>query len=286
MKKNPFGDFLSLTKPRLNLLALLTNLAGYLLGSTGGTSWRLLFFSLAGATLLAAGCGALNQWLEVDADKRMKRTKKRPLPAGRLPLHQAFWFGAILSGAGVLLLLWQVNELTAFLGLCAFVSYVLLYTPLKKITSLCTIVGAVPGALPPLMGYAAATGTTGLEGWTLFCILFFWQMPHFLAIGWIYRDDYERAGFPMLSVRDPKGELTGLVAVVYALALLPVSLLPVYLRMTGPIYFWIALVLSLTFVGFAAALAKNRTLAQARRLFWASILYLPFLFTAMVLNKG
>jgi protoheme IX farnesyltransferase len=286
LKPHTLADYLSLTKPRLNLLAILTNLAGFLLGTTGSLSWRLLAFSLLGATLLAGGCGALNQWLEVEADKKMIRTKKRPLPAGRLSPHRAFWFGAALSGAGILVLLWQVNELTAFLGFCAFVSYVVLYTPLKKITSLCTAVGAVPGALPPLMGYAAASGATGLEGWTLFCILFFWQMPHFLAIGWIYRDDYKRAGFPMLAVRDPKGELTGLVAVVYAMALLPVSLLPVYLRMTGPVYFWIALVLSLAFVGFALALAKNRTLPQARRLFWASILYLPFLFTAMVLNKG
>lgn len=286
MNSKPLSDYLSLTKPRLNLLAILTNLAGFLLGSPGPILWRLLFFSLLGATLLAGGCGALNQWLEVEADKKMTRTQKRPLPSGRLPLLQAFWFGAVLSAAGIFVLFFQVNELTAFLGFGAFVSYVVLYTPLKKITSLCTAVGAVPGALPPLMGYAAASSTTGLEGWTLFCILFFWQMPHFLAIGWIYREDYKRAGFPMLSVRDPKGELTGLVAVVYAVALLPISLLPAYLRMAGHVYFWIALVLSLTFVGFAAALAKNRTLSQARRLFWASILYLPFLFTAMVLNKG
>ncbi len=286
MKSQFLGDYLALTKPRLNLLAILTNLAGFLLGSRQSPDWCLLFFSLLGATLLAGGCGALNQWLEVDADKKMTRTNQRPLPSGRLPLLQAFWFGVVLSAAGIGVLFWQVNELSAFLGFGAFVSYVLLYTPLKKITSLCTAVGAVPGALPPLMGYAAASGTTGLEGWTLFCILFFWQMPHFLAIGWIYREDYKRAGFPMLSVRDPKGELTGLVAVVYAMALLPLSLLPAYLRMTGHVYFWIALVLSLTFLGFAAALAKNRTLAQARKLFWASILYLPFLFTAMVINKG
>ncbi len=286
MKPAPFRDFISLTKPRLNFLALLTNLAGFLLGTTGPVHWQVLFFSLMGASLLAGGCGALNQWLEVEADKKMSRTQKRPLPDGRLPLGQAFWFGALLSLGGVGLLLCKVNELTAFLGLCAFVSYVVLYTPLKKITSLCTVVGAVPGALPPLMGYAAASGNTGLEGFTLFSILFFWQMPHFLAIGWIYREDYERAGFPMLSVRDPKGEWTGLVAVTYSLALLPVSLLPVYLRMTGPMYFWIALVLSLVFLGFAIGLARHRTLAQARRLFWVSILYLPFLFTAMVASKG
>ncbi len=286
MKTSMLSDYLSLTKPRLNFLAILTNLAGFLLGSPGTLAWKTLLFSLVGATLLAGGCGALNQWFEVEADKRMTRTQKRPLPDDRLPLGQAFWFGLALSLAGILTLFLKVNELTAFLGFCAFVSYVVLYTPLKKITSLCTVVGAVPGALPPLMGYAAATNHTGLEGFTLFSILFFWQMPHFLAIGWIYRQDYERAGFPMLSVRDPKGELTGLVAVVYSLALLPVSVLPVYLHMTGPVYFWIALVLSLAFVGFAVALAKNRSLAQARKLFWVSILYLPCLFAAMVMDKG
>jgi len=279
-------DYLTLTKPRLNSLAIVTALAGFYLGSVPPFDWALLSWSLLGTTAVAGGCGTLNQWLESEADKRMTRTRKRPLPAGRLKREQAFWFGIGLSAVGVMVLFFFVNDLAAFLGLAALVSYLFFYTPLKKITSLCTVVGAVPGAIPPLMGWAAAKDAIGPEGWALFAILFFWQMPHFLSIGWMYRDDYARAGFPMLAVIDPKGGSTGLMAVVYAVALLPVSLLPGYFHMTGKVYFWAALVLSSTFLFYSCRMAWHRSLYNARGLFWFSITYLPILFLVMVLDKA
>lgn len=278
-------DYVTLTKPRLNFLALLTTAAGFYMGSPSPMNGWLFFFAVVGATGVAAGCGALNQWLEADIDRHMKRTQKRPLPSGKLSRSRAFWFGLALSALGLGLLYWQVNELTAFLGLCALVSYLVFYTPLKKITSLCTVVGAVPGAIPPIMGWAAAREQVGPEGWTLFFILFLWQMPHFLAIGWMYREDYARAGFPMLSVLDPKGGTTGLMAMVYAFALLPVSLMPTYFRMAGQVYFWLALALSSGFLVYSFLLARHKTLRHARGLFWFSITYLPLLFLAMVLDR-
>ena len=280
-----FRDYITLTKPRLNAEAVFTSLMGFCLGSTRPFHGGLLVVSLLGITAVAAGCGTLNQWFEMETDRQMRRTQKRPLPSGRVKKENAFWFGAALSAAGVLVLYFFVNELTAFLGLAALVSYIVFYTPLKRITSLCTVVGAVPGAIPPVMGWAAAQGKMGPEGWTLFAILFLWQMPHFLAIGWMYRDDYARAGLPMLSVVDPKGGSTGLMAVLYALALLPVSLLPTYFHLAGPVYFWTALVLSLVFIFYSVLLAWHKNLYYARGLFWFSITYLPVLFLVMVLDK-
>ncbi len=280
-----FRDFITLTKPRLNSLAILTTLAGFYMGSFPSMNRLNLLFTLLGTTGVAAGCAALNQWSEVAEDSRMGRTKKRPLPSGRISSPQAFWFGIVLSIAGEVILYLEVNPLTAFLGLCALVSYVVFYTPLKKISSLCTVVGAIPGAIPPLMGWAAAQFQLGPQGWVLFWILFLWQMPHFLAIGWIYREDYARAGFPMLAVLDPKGHTTGLMSVFYAMALLPVALLPAYFRMTGPVYFWIALMLGLGFVYYSFLLARHKTVREAKGLFWFSITYLPLLFIVMALNK-
>ncbi len=280
-----FRDYITLTKPRLNSLAILTTLAGFYMGSPSPLDWRLLLFTLLGTTGVAAGCGALNQWFEVDADKRMTRTKKRPLPAGRLSAPQAFWFGLTLSAVGVVVLYLEVNPLTALLGLCALVSYIILYTPLKQISSLCTVVGAIPGAIPPMMGWAAAQYQIGPQGWVLFFILFFWQMPHFLAIGWMYREDYARGGFPMLAVVDPKGNITGLMAVAYAFALWPLSLFPSYLGMTGKVYFWSALVLSLGFLLQSILFARHKTLRHAKGLFWFSITYLPVLFGLMAMDR-
>jgi heme o synthase len=279
-------DYVTLTKPRLNFLAILTTAAGFHMGKTGPWDPSLFFFAVLGAVGVAAGCGALNQVLEKDLDLRMHRTSRRPLPQGRVKPSHAFWFGMGLSLAGLAVLFLKVNELTAFLGFCALVSYLLFYTPLKKVTSLNTVVGAVPGALPPLMGWTAARDAIGPEGWTLFAVLFLWQMPHFLAIGWMYREDYARAGFPMLSVVDPKGGATGTMAVAYSLALLPVSLLPFFFRMTGPVYFWVALVLGLVLLICAVLLARQRGQRQAKGLFWCSITYLPLLFLVMVLDKA
>lgn len=280
-----FRDYITLTKPRLNSLAIVTALAGFYLGSPRPLDWGLLAWALLGTTAVAGGCGTLNQWLEADADSRMARTRKRPLPSGRLTKEQAFWFGAGLSILGTAVLFFLVNDLTAFLGVAALVSYIVLYTPLKRITSLCTVVGAIPGAIPPVMGWAAVTREIGPGGWTLFAILFLWQMPHFLSIGWMYRDDYARAGFPMLAVVDPKGESTGLMAVAYAFALLPVSLLPAYLQMAGHVYFWTALVIGFAFLAYSGVFAFHKTMYHAKGLFWFSITYLPVLFLAMVLDK-
>jgi protoheme IX farnesyltransferase len=278
-------DYITLTKPRLNFLAIVTTLGGFYLASPRPMNITLLLFALLGSTCVAAGCGVLNQWLEADTDARMSRTRKRPLPSGRVEGRNAFWFGIVLSVVGVGVLEFKTNDLTAFLGMCALVSYVILYTPLKKLTSLCTVVGAIPGAIPPLMGWTAAQDAIGPGGWTLFFILFLWQMPHFLAIAWMYREDYARAGFPMLTVLDKHGESTGLMAVAYSMALVPVSLLPTYLGITGAVYFWAALVLSLGFVWTSFLLARHKTLYHARGLFWSSITYLPLLFLIMVLDK-
>jgi len=279
-------DFITLTKPRLNSEAIFTTVAGYYLGSPSPLDVPQLLYTLVGTTGVAAGCGALNQWLEVEADSQMVRTRKRPLPAGRVSKFDAFWFGIILSILGLAVLYLKVNDLAAFLGLSALVSYIVFYTPLKKVSSLCTVVGAVPGAIPPVMGWAAARGMAGLEGWTLFAILFLWQMPHFLAIGWMYREDYARAGFPMLAVIDPEGTSTGLMAVAYSVALLPVSLLPTYFHIAGRVYFFTALVLGLVFVFYSVKLAWHKDMRQARGLFWYSITYLPILFIVMMLNKA
>ena len=278
-------DYITLTKPRLNFLAIVTTLAGFYLASPKPMDVSLLLFTLLGSTCVAGGCGVLNQWLEADADAQMTRTRKRPLPSGRVKSRDAFWFGVVLSVVGVGVLELKTNDLTALLGMCALVSYVILYTPLKKLTSLCTVVGAIPGAIPPLMGWTAAQDAIGPGGWTLFFILFLWQMPHFLAIAWMYREDYARAGFPMLTVVDKHGESTGLMAVAYSAALVPVSLLPSYLGITGAVYFWAALVLSLGFVWTSFSLARHKTLYHARGLFWFSITYLPLLFLVMVLDK-
>jgi protoheme IX farnesyltransferase len=285
VKKNWLQDFFVLIKLRLNLLALLTTLAGFYLASSGPLEMSLMGFTLLGATAVAAGSGALNQWLEVEQDSKMKRTEHRPLPAGRMGAWQALALGLSLSLLGEWLLFWRVNDLTAYLGLAALISYVAVYTPLKKVTSLCTLVGAVPGALPPLMGWTAVRGSIGLEGWVLFAILFLWQMPHFLAIGWMYRDDYERAGFPMLSVLDREGHSTGWMAVIYSAGLLPVSLLPAVFHLSGLVYFWTALALSLALLSVSFNLAFRKSLKSARWLFLASLVYLTVLFIVMVADR-
>ncbi len=288
-RRGPEGwtkDFLVLIKLRLNLLALLTTLAGFYMGSSAPLETSLMLFTLLGATAVAAGSGALNQWLEIEQDSKMNRTQNRPLPAGRMGVWQALAWGILLSALGEAVLFWRVNDLTGYLGLAALVSYVAVYTPLKKVTSLCTLVGAVPGALPPLMGWTAVRGTIGLEGWVLFAILFLWQMPHALALSWMYRDDYERAGFPMLSVLDREGGMTGWMTAGYSGALLPISLLPALFHMTGVVYFGTALLLSLALLGMSVNLALSKTLKSARRLFLSSLVYLTVLFIVMVADRS
>ena len=278
------GDFLELTKPRITMLVLVTAAVGYAVGAGRGLDPAAFVALLAGTALVAGGASALNQYSERDADARMDRTRRRPLPSGRVTPAEALAFGLAVAGAGLLLLA-AVNSLTALLGAAALASYVLLYTPLKRVTSLCTVVGAVPGAIPPLMGWAAARGSLGLGAWTLFAILFLWQLPHFLAIGWIYRADYARGGFPMLPVVDGDGGSTGRQMMLYSAALLPVTLLAGSVAAAGSGYLWSALVLGLVFFASSARFARTRSVAAARLLFLVSVLYLPALLGLMVFDR-
>lgn len=279
-------DYLSLAKPRVTLMVLITMAFGFYLGARGAVDAVLLFSALAGTALVAGGTSALNQYLERELDAKMLRTKNRPLPAGRIPPVNALAFGVIIAIAGILLLAWRVNTLTALLAALTLTSYVFLYTPLKQKSHLSTLVGAVPGALPPMGGWTAARGEIGIEAWVLFAILFLWQLPHFLAIAWMYREDYARGGFPMLPVIDPEGRSTGRQILSNCLALLPVSLLPSLLGISGSTYFFGALISGLIFFGCGVAVHFQRNNLSARRLMRASLIYLPFLFLLMALDKS
>jgi heme o synthase len=277
--------FLELTKPRITFLVLVTAGVGYALGLQGGHFEAPAFLlMLLGTALLSGGASALNQYLEREPDSRMARTRARPLPAGRLGPAEALGFGVAISAAGLALLA-AVGWLPAALGLLCAASYVLLYTPLKRKTSLCTVVGAVPGALPPMIGWAAAQGKLGAGAWALFAVLFLWQLPHFLALAWLYRDDYAVAGFPMLTVTDPGGASAGRQAVLYSAALLPASLIAGLLASAGDVYLAAAAVLGLAFLACAARFARVRSMPAARALFLVSILYLPLLFAVLVLDR-
>ncbi len=278
-------DFVDLTKPRVTSLVVMTTLVGFYLASRGRLDLILLLNTLLGTLLTAAGTSALNQYLERDADGRMLRTRTRPLPAGRLDPNVALLFAAFLSTIGVLHLAVSTNLLTAFLAALTLVSYVFLYTPLKKITSLCTLVGAIPGALPPLGGWTAARGEVTAGGLALFAILFVWQIPHSLAIAMMYREDYARGGFRVLPVVDPEGGSSGRQIMAHCLALLPVSLLPSVLGVSGSIYFYSALVLGLSLTVLALPAACHGTTRAARRLLLASVVYLPVLLGLMALDR-
>ena len=278
------ADFVELTKPRITALVLVTAAVGYAVGGGAALSAINFMLFMVGTALLCGGASALNQYLERDADARMTRTSRRPLPAGRLTPPDALAFGLTISAVGLVVLA-GVNLLTLALGAASLLSYVLAYTPLKRVTSLCTVVGAVPGALPPLMGWAAARGSLGPAGWGLFAILFLWQLPHFLAIGWLYREDYARGGFPMLAVSDRDGSSSGRQAALYATALLPVTLAAGLLAAAGKAYLWGALVLGVVFLACALAFLWNRSTGSARRLFLVSVLYLPLLLCLMVFDR-
>ena len=278
------ADFVALTKPRLNGLVLATTMAGLYLAAEGPLGGALVGATLVGTALVAGGAAALNQLLERDADARMRRTQSRPLPDGRLQPREVRRFGAALSVLGVAVLAIGASWLAAAVALSTLVSYVAVYTPLKRRTSFATVVGAVPGALPPVIGWAAARNALSAEPIVLFAIMFLWQMPHFLAIAWLYRDDYGRAGFPLLAVVDPGGARTARQILVYSCALVPVSLTPTLLGMTGPPYFVGALALGALFIAMGSVFARARTLIAARRLFVASITYLPLLFALMIFD--
>lgn len=273
-----------LVKVRLTFLVLLTTLMGFYLGARS-MDFSLLVHTLLATGLVASGASALNQFLERSHDARMRRTEDRPLPSGRMQPETALMFGAVSGAVGLLYLAMAVNPLTAVLGAITLCSYVFVYTPLKRVTSLNTAVGAIPGALPPLMGWTAATGQLSVEGWTLFAILFFWQLPHFLAIAWIYREEYAQAGFVMLPVIDPQGIRTGRQAVSHTLGLLPVSLTPFLFHLVGPLYFYGGLLLGVGFLVLAVQFSRRLTITSARHLFYASILYLPLLLGLMAISK-
>lgn len=278
--------YVSLTKPRLVLMVLITVAVGYAVGAHRPISFLALAATLIGTGLVAGGSGALNQWMEHARDARMRRTAGRAIPSGQVAPIEAALVGVMLVVLGVGVLLAWSNTLAAAVAAATFVLYFALYTPLKPITTLNTIVGAVPGALPPVIGWAAATGRLGIEAWALFLIVFLWQFPHFLAIAWIYRDDYRRAGFQMVTADDVLGRQTGRYAVTYALALLPVGLLPTTIGLAGPIYFAGALGLGLFYLMAAVAFWREVNDARARRLLRASFLYLPAILILLLLNPA
>lgn len=277
--------YADLIKARLTFLVLLTTLAGFYLGSRGPVDYLLMVHAVLGTALVASGAAALNQLLEREHDAKMRRTKNRPLPSGRLQPTTVMIFGGVCACAGLLYLALAVNLTTAVIGAISLLSYVFIYTPLKRVTWLNTAVGAIPGGLPPLMGWTAARGELSREGWALFAILAFWQLPHFLAIAWMYREEYEKAGFKMLPGIDPEGHRTGRQAVSHTLGLLPVSLFPFLFHVSGAVYLVGALVLGGIFLWCAVQFARQLTLARARQLFFMSILYLPLLMIMMVLDK-
>lgn len=277
--------YLDLFKARLTFLVLLTFLAGFYLGSRGAVDLLLMVHATLATALLAGGASALNQLWEREYDSRMRRTRERPLPSGRLQPRTVLVVGVGTSVMGLVYLALAVNAATALLGVLTLASYVFVYTPLKRVTWLNTAVGAIPGGLPPLMGWVAAHGQISAEGWALFGILAFWQIPHFMAIAWLYRDEYARAGFRMLPVVDPSGRRTGRQAVAHTLVLLPLSFAPFLLRLTGPVYLAGALALGLVFCWFALRFARGLSTSGARQLFFVSVLYLPLLLALMVLDK-
>lgn len=279
------GDVLTLVKARLSLMVLVTTLVGFLLGWRGPMDWGLLSATLLGTALCAAGASALNQWWERDLDARMKRTRNRPLPARRMHPSDALLCGAACSIAGIVLLAGFTNSRAAFLAFATIAIYILVYTPMKRISSLNTLVGAIPGALPPLIGWLAARGSYQLEGCLLFAVLWFWQMPHFLAIAWMYREDYAGAGCIMLPAKDPDGTMTARQAVLYSLCLLMVTLIQGLIGLNLPIYFFGALVLGTAFAAFAVKFLVSREGGSARQLFLVSILYLPLLLGLLVATR-
>lgn len=274
-----------LLKPRVTLLVVLTTLATGYMAAIQSPSWAWYGDLALGTALLAGGTAALNQRWERESDARMRRTAGRPLPTRRVTPQAAEWFGLVLALLGLVILWREFNPLTALLGLMTSVLYLLAYTPLKKRSPLSTLVGAFPGAGPVLMGWAAAAGRLDGVAWALFTLQFLWQFPHFLAIAWLYREDYERAGICMLPVVDLEARETGLQMLLYSLALIPVSLLPTILGLDGRVYFWLALALGCGLLVMAARAAWRRSLAASRALLRASVIYLPLIFLAMIVDK-
>jgi protoheme IX farnesyltransferase len=277
------ADFLALTKPRLNLLVVATTAAGFYLG-TDRLDVPLLASTVIGTAMVAGGAAAFNEIFERDTDALMRRTRTRPLPTGRIHPSAAVWFALALSVTGIAVLGLGANWLAAAVAAVTLLSYVLVYTPLKSRTPVATLVGGVPGALPPMIGWAAATGTLSIEAWVLFAVVFLWQMPHFLGMAWMCREEYAQAGLPMLPVVDASGRITARMVVLYASVLVPVSLAPTLVGLAGRVYFGGALALGLAFLVLGIQFARQRTYNGARRLFVGSITYLPLIWGLMLAN--
>jgi protoheme IX farnesyltransferase len=278
-------DFLELTKPRITALILICTAVGYSFGCRTSFHLLILVHVLLGTALMASGTSALNQWYEADSDARMNRTRERPIPAGRMKRVDAFVFGALLSAAGFTDLWLGTNALAASLGLFTLLSYMLVYTPLKQHSPVCTTLGALPGAMPPLIGYSAASRGLDAGALALFLILFVWQFPHFYAIAWMYREDYARGGIRMLPVIEPDGESTARRIVACSILLIPISLLPRLLGMTGSFYSTAAVAGGLGLLYFGVRLGRDRTFARARQVLLASVLYLPMILAVMVIDR-
>lgn len=283
--KDVLKDYLALSKSRIVLLVLTTTAAGYFFAADH-VSPMLLLHTLLGTAMVAAGTNALNQYVEREHDGRMHRTRTRPLPAGRISARAALWFSSLIAIIGTVYLGLAVNWLTAALGAFTLTSYIFVYTPLKRISTICTVIGAVPGAIPPLMGWTAATNHLGLGGWIAFGILFLWQLPHFMAISWMYREDYGRGGFAMSAVRDGDGSSVARQAVFYTLALLPVSIAPSIFGMTGLTYLIGASVLGLAMLVASIRFFFNRDVRNARKLFMFSNLYLLSVMLLLVVDAS
>ena len=283
---NRIADYIALTKPRLNLLVVATSAAGYYLGASSGPAVWPMAQTVAGTALVAGGAAVLNQVYERDTDALMRRTRTRPLPDGRVEAADARIFGLALAACGLALLGARAHLLAAALAAATLAVYLIVYTPIKRHSPFATLIGAVPGALPPLIGWAASHGSLSTGGAALFAIVFLWQIPHFMAIAWLYRDDYGKAGFPMMPVIEPDGRKTGRQAVLYAAALLPVSLVPTAIGLSGWAYLVIALGLGIALLWLSVRFAQARNDGSARALFFGSIVYLPLLWIAMIADHS
>ncbi len=278
-------DYIALTKPRITWLILMSTGVGYFFGAKNGWHFLTLLHTVIGTGLIASGTAALNQWYERKADGMMRRTQARPLPAGRLDAGKALLFAIAISVAGFVELWFGANPLSALLGLVTLLTYLFVYTPLKQRSPHSTTVGAIPGAMPPLIGFAAASGTLTWDAWVLFAILLLWQFPHFYAIAWMYKEDYARAGIRMLPVVEPDGKSTARRILLYSIALIPISLMPKFFAMAGNVYLYGALALGLAFVYYGLRIRWDRTRQQARRVLLASVVYLPLLFSLMLFDR-
>jgi protoheme IX farnesyltransferase len=278
-------DYIALTKPRITWLILMSTGVGYFFGAKNGWQFLTLLHTIIGTGLIASGTAALNQWYEREADAKMRRTQERPLPSGRLVAWKALVFAILISLAGFVELWLGANALAATLGLFTLLTYLFVYTPLKQRSPHSTTIGSIPGAMPPLIGFAAARGTLTWEAWVLFAILFLWQFPHFYAIAWMYKEDYARAGIRMLPVVEPDGKSTARRIMLYSMALIPISMMPKFFAMAGNFYLYGAIALGLAFLYYGLKIRADRTRQQARQVLLASVVYLPVLFSLMLLDR-